>query len=169
MDFFAWELNNANAGVPRMIANYAQVTEVRSEWTADFGARASTIPTTGVSERQGWRACWADMPAWWTAWRGMRTRGPLNGVVSGGGGGTCFCQFCQAKGRERGISGRSAPRREYRQMGQLFHATGRDGAAGGWLLHFILEAVAEVSRDFELGVAVDGQLSVGIQASCRTG
>jgi hypothetical protein len=127
MDFFAWDLNNANAGVPRMIANYAQVTEV------DLNGRRTSSPCFNhpdyraflsgkVESLLGGYASLVDGVAW-----GCEREGPLNGVVSGGGGGTCFCQFCQAKGRERGISVERA-KEGYRQMGQLFHATGRDGA-----------------------------------------
>ena len=124
MDFFAWDLNNANAGVPRMIANYAEVTEV------DLNGRRTVSPCFNhpdyraflsgkVESLLGGYASLVDGVAW-----GCEREGPLNGVLSGGGGGTCFCQFCQAKGRERGISVERA-KEGYRQMGQLFHATGQ--------------------------------------------
>ena len=123
MDFFAWDLNNANAGVPRMIANYAEVTEV------DLNGRRTSSPCFNHPDYRAFLsgkvesllsgyAGAVDGVAW-----GCEREGPLNGVISGGGGGTCFCQFCQAKGRERGISVERA-KEGYRQMGQLFHATG---------------------------------------------
>ena len=124
MDFFAWDLNNANAALPRLIPNYAAVTEV------DLNGRRTSSPCFNhpdyraflsgkVESLLGGYASLVDGVAW-----GCEREGPLNGVLSGGGGGTCFCQFCQAKGHERGISVERA-KEGYRQMGQLFHATGQ--------------------------------------------
>ena len=119
-----------------MIANYAEVTEV------DLNGRRTSSPCFNhpdyraflsgkVESLLGGYASLVDGVAW-----GCEREGPLNGVLSGGGGGTCFCQFCQAKGRERGISVERA-KEGYRQMGQLFHATGRDGApADGYFVSF---------------------------------
>lgn len=125
MDFFAWDLNNANAALPRLIPNYAAVTEV------DLNGRRTSSPCFNhpdyrafligkVESLLGGYASEVDGVAW-----GSEREGPLNGVLSGGGGGTCFCQFCQAKGRERGISVERA-KEGYRQMGLLFHATGQN-------------------------------------------
>jgi len=104
MDFFAWDMNNANAGVPRLIPNYAEVTEV------DLNGRRTSSPCFNHPDYRAFLsgkvesllagyASAVDGVAW-----GCEREGPLNGMLSGGGAGSCFCQFCQAKGRERGIS-----------------------------------------------------------------
>jgi len=123
MDFFAWDLNNANAALPRVIPNFATVTEVdlngKRTSSACFNHPDYRAFLMGkVESLLGGYASEVDGVAW-----GCEREGPLNGVLSGGGGGTCFCQFCQAKGRERGISVERA-KEGYRQMGLLFRATG---------------------------------------------
>jgi len=136
MDFFAWDMNNANAGVPRLIANYAEVTEV------DLNGRRTSSPCFNHPDYRAFLsgkvesllagyASAVDGVAW-----GCEREGPLNGMLSGGGAGSCFCQFCQAKGRERGISVERA-REGYRQLGQLFHGAGQNARpADGYFVSF---------------------------------
>ena len=55
---------------------------------------------------------------------------------------TCFCQFCEAKARERGINVERA-RAGFRALGES-HA--RRQASGGWLLRHAVAADAALSR-----------------------
>ncbi len=69
MDFFAWDLNNANAGVPRMIANYAEVTEV------DLNGRRTSSPCFNHPDYRAFlsgkvESLLGGYASRWTAWRG---------------------------------------------------------------------------------------------------
>jgi hypothetical protein len=69
------------------------------------------------------------------AW-GSEREGPLDGMLTGGGTGLCFCQFCQAKGRELGISVARA-QTGFRELGRLFSATAAEARpADGYFVSF---------------------------------
>src|SRR6185312_17450708 len=54
------------------------------------------------------------------AW-GCERMGPLDSMIQGSVGGTCFCQFCQAKARNLGISVDRA-RTGFEEISRLFRA-----------------------------------------------
>jgi hypothetical protein len=69
------------------------------------------------------------------AW-GSERMGPFENMIERSASVTCFCQFCQAKARERGIS---VPRAQagYRELQQLFQAAGQEQRpADGYFVTF---------------------------------
>ena len=136
MDFVAWDLNNAGANLPRLIPNYAEVTEV------DIDGRRTASPCFNhpdyraflsgkIESLLGGYASEVDAIAW-----GCEREGPLDNMLGGGGTGVCFCQFCQAKARGLGISVARA-QAGYRELGQLFHATAQESKpADGYFVSF---------------------------------
>jgi hypothetical protein len=136
MDFVAWDLNNAGAAVPHLIPNYAEVCEI------DLNGRRTAAPCFNhpdyraflsgkIESLLGGYSSEIDAIAW-----GCEREGPLDGMLGGGGVGNCFCQFCQAKGRDRGISVARA-QAGYRALGQLFHtAAGSPAPADGYFVSF---------------------------------
>lgn len=122
LDFFAWDLNNAGATLPRQIANYGEITEIdihgrrlmspcfnHPDYQAFLRGKVESLLLGYPSEVDG------------IAW-GSEREGPLDAMLAGSGTGLCFCQFCQAKGRALGISV-SRAQTGYRELGQLFSAT----------------------------------------------
>jgi hypothetical protein len=61
--------------------------------------------------------------------------GPLDGILQGSAGATCFCQFCQAKAQQLGISVPRAPAGS-RELIQLFRSTGDQAPADGYFTTF---------------------------------
>ena len=125
MDFFAWDLNNAGPILDTLIPNYAQVTEV------DVFGRRTTSPCFNhpdyraflsgkVESVLGGYASEVDGIAW-----GSERMGPFENMLGRNGVITCFCQFCQARAREQGIS---VPRAQegYRQLEQLLQAAAKE-------------------------------------------
>jgi hypothetical protein len=125
MDFFAWDLNNAGPILDVLIPNYAQVTEI------DVFGRRTTSPCFNhpdyraflsgkVESLLGGYASEVDGIAW-----GSERMGPFENMIGRGGIVTCFCQFCQAKARELGIS---VPRAQegYRQLEKLLQPAAKD-------------------------------------------
>ena len=122
MDFFAWDLNNPSPTLAHTSPNYAASGEV------DLNGRPTTNPCFNNPDYRAYLngkieslligyASEVDGIAW-----GCERMGPLNGMIVGGGNATCFCQFCQDKARDLGIS---VPRAQagYRELGQLFRST----------------------------------------------
>jgi hypothetical protein len=70
---------------------------------------------------------------------GCERMGPINNMIGGGWttkGICCFCGFCQAKARSRGISAERA-KTGYRKLDQLFSAAANDQRPGdGYLVAF---------------------------------
>jgi hypothetical protein len=104
MDFFAWDLNNSGATLPRKIPGYSEITEIDV-----YGRRADSPCFNNPNYRaflvgkvesvlSGYSEL-VDGYAW-----GSERAGPFENVMGRGGLATCFCQFCQAKARDLGIS-----------------------------------------------------------------
>ena len=109
-----------------------------------------------LPQRQDRVACSSATPNWSTASPGAASaRARSTACVTGGGNATCFCQFCQAKARELGIS---VPRAQagYREIGQLFRST-PEQVPDGYFTTFWRTA-AQVPRSPQLGIALDRQL-----------
>ena len=124
MDFFAWDYNNSNANMTRLIPGFTRVAEVDV-----YGRRTDS-------------ACWnhPDYRALLTGriesylrqypdevagiiW-GCERMGPLDNMIGGGWATTgisCFCPYCREKARDRGISVEKA-RQGYIRLDELFRA-----------------------------------------------
>jgi hypothetical protein len=128
MDFFCWDYNNAVPLMSRNIPNFTTVAEV------DVYGRRTTSPCfnhpdyrahlTGKIESllSGYPGM-VDGIAW-----GCERMGPLQNAIGGGWttiGLSCFCEYCRAKARERGIDVARA-QQGYRQLDALFQAAGKD-------------------------------------------
>jgi hypothetical protein len=136
MDFFAWDLNNAGATLPRTIPNYAEVAEV------DVYGRRTTAPCFNHPDYRAFLSgkiesllsgypSEVDGIAW-----GCERMGPLDNLIGGGSTISCFCRYCQARAREQGISVARA-QRGYRELGQLFRATAQEQRpADGYFVSF---------------------------------
>lgn len=136
MDFFAWDLNNPGASLNDTIPNYAEVAEIdvygrrtarpcfnNPDYRAFLSGKIESLLLGYPSEVDG------------VAW-GSERMGPLENLIERSVPATCFCQFCQAKGRERGIS---MPRAQagYLELAQLFQAASREQRpADGYFVTF---------------------------------
>jgi len=139
MDFFAWDYNNAFPIMMRSIPNFTEVAEI------DIYGRRTTSPCfnhpdyrahlTGKVESvlEGY-ASLVDGFAW-----GCERMGPLGNLIGGGWstrGLCCFCPYCIAKGRDRGIAADRA-RAGYRKLDALFGASSGDQRpADGYFVTF---------------------------------
>jgi len=139
MDFFAWDYNNAFPIMMRSIPNFTEVAEI------DIYGRRTSSPCfnhpdyrahlTGKVESvlEGYSSL-VDGFAW-----GCERMGPLGNLIGGGWstrGLCCFCRFCTARGRDRGISADRA-REGYRRLDALFGAGGSDARpADGYFVSF---------------------------------
>jgi hypothetical protein len=123
MDFFAWDLNNPSVTLAHTAPNYAALGEI------DLNGHRTTNPCFNNPDFRAYLSGkieslliryhdLVDGIAW-----GCERMGPLDSLIGGSASATCFCQFCQAKARELGIS---VPRAQagYRELTALFHATG---------------------------------------------
>ena len=122
MDFFAWDLNNPSLTLAHTVPSYAALGEI------DLNGRPTTNPCFNHPDYRAYLSGkieslllgypeLVDGVAW-----GCERIGPLDSILGGGSSATCFCQFCQAKARELGISMVRA-QAGYRELIQLFHAT----------------------------------------------
>jgi hypothetical protein len=139
MDFFAWDYNNAFPIMMRSIPNLVEVAEI------DIYGRRTTSPCfnhpdyrahlTGKVESvlEGYAGL-VDGFTW-----GCERMGPLDNLIGGGWstrGLCCFCRYCVAKGRDRGISSDRA-RAGYRKLDALFGAAaGDERPADGYFVTF---------------------------------
>lgn len=137
MDFFAWDYNNAFPIMMRSIPNFTEVAEI------DTYGRRTTSPcfnhpdyrahlTGKVESVLAGYSSLVDGFAW-----GCERMGPLGNLVGGGWatrGLCCFCRFCQAKGRDRGISAERA-RIGYQKLDKLFSAA-ESRPADGYFVTF---------------------------------
>lgn len=139
MDFFAWDYNNAFPIMMRTIPNLVEVAEI------DIYGRRTTSPcfnhpdyrahlTGKVESVLDGYAGLVDGFAF-----GCERMGPLDNLIGGGWstrGLCCFCRYCVAKGRERGISADRA-RTGYRKLDALFGAASGDARpADGYFVTF---------------------------------
>lgn len=127
MDFFAWDLNNPGPGLNRTIPNYVSVSEIdvygRRTISPCFNNPDYRAFLTGKVESLllGYPDL-VDGIAW-----GSERMGPFENLIDRMVPASCFCQFCQAKARERDISAARA-QEGYRRLEQLFRSE-----AGGQL------------------------------------
>jgi hypothetical protein len=122
MDFFAWDLNNPSPTLAHTAPSYAELGEI------DLNGHRTTNPCFNNPDFRAYLSGkieslligypdLVDGVAW-----GCERMGPLDYMMTGGGTVTCFCQFCQAKARDLGIS---VPRAQagYRELTQLLRST----------------------------------------------
>jgi hypothetical protein len=122
MDFFAWDYNNAFPSMMRNIPGLTDVAEVdvygrrttsacfnNPNYVAHLTGKIESLLSQYPSEVQG------------IMW-GCERMGPIGNMIGGNWatvGIACFCPFCTAKGRSRGISVERA-KAGYIQLDQLF-------------------------------------------------
>jgi len=139
MDFFCWDYNNESRRMIQNMPNAAKVTEVDIDGRRMIGPcfnhpdyRAHLIGKI-ESYLRGYPTL-VDGIAW-----GCERQGPFQNIMGGGWtseGIGCFCQFCRAKARERGISVDRA-QTGYRQFRDLIGAAARDQRpADGYFVTF---------------------------------
>jgi hypothetical protein len=124
MDFFAWDYNNAFPVMMQSIPGFTEVAEVdvfgRRTASACFNNPDYRGHLTGKIESYlSQYSSEVDGIMW-----GCERMGPIDNMIGGGWatvGICCFCPFCAAKGRERGISIERA-KLGYVQLDKLFHA-----------------------------------------------
>jgi hypothetical protein len=107
MSFFAWDYNNTSARMMRFIPGFTEVAEIdvygRRTDSACFNNPDYRAHLTGKIESylSGYPND-VDGIAW-----GCERMGPLDNLIGGGWatvGISCFCRYCSAKARDRGIS-----------------------------------------------------------------
>jgi hypothetical protein len=136
MDFFAWDLNNPGAGLNVTIPNYAEVAEI------DVYGRRTARPCFNHPDYRAYLSgkvesllCQYPSEVDGIAW-GSERMGPFENLIERSVPVTCFCQFCQAKARERGTS---VPRAQagYRELERLFQAAAQEQRpADGYFVTF---------------------------------
>jgi hypothetical protein len=124
MDFFAWDYNNAFPVMMQSIPGFTEVAEIdvygRRTTSACFNNPNYRAHLTGKIESYlSQYSSEVDGVMW-----GCERMGPIDNMIGGGWATTgisCFCQFCTAKARTRGISVERA-KQGYIKLDQLFHA-----------------------------------------------
>lgn len=128
MDFVAWDYNNAEPIMNRNIPNFPKVTEI------DVYGLRTTSPCFNhpdyrahlMGKIESYLIQYAglvDGIAW-----GCERMGPFQNLIGGiwsTSGISCFCEYCRAKARDRGISVDRA-QAGYRRLDQLFQAASKD-------------------------------------------
>lgn len=140
MDFFAWDYNNAFPVMMQSIPGFTEVAEVdvygRRTTSACFNHPDYRAHLTGKIE------CYlsqygseVDGIMW-----GCERMGPIDNMIGGGWATTgicCFCDFCTAKGRARGISVERT-KLGYMQLDNLFQAAAKhERPADGFFVVFL--------------------------------
>ena len=139
MDFVAWDYNNAFPLMMQTIPNMVEVAET------DVYGRRTTSPCFNHPEYRAFltgkiESLFSGYPAEvnGVAW-GCERMGPLQNMIGGGWstkGISCFCQYCEAKARERDVSVERA-KTGYRRLDQLFGAAAKDQRpADGYFVSF---------------------------------
>lgn len=140
MDFFAWDYNNAFPVMMQSIPGFTEVAEVdvygRRTTSACFNNPDYRGHLTGKIESYlSQYPSEVDGIMW-----GCERMGPIDNMIGGGWatvGICCFCPFCTAKGRERGISVERA-KLGYVQFDKLFHAAAQhQRPADGFFVVFL--------------------------------
>jgi len=135
MDFFAWDLNNPSPTLARNSPSFAALGEV------DLTGKRTTNPCFNNPDYRAFLSGkiesllsgypeLVDGIAW-----GCERMGPLDYMLAGSAEATCFCQFCQAKARQLGISMERA-QTGFREISQLFHSTGANAPVDGYFTTF---------------------------------
>lgn len=139
MDFFAWDYNNADPVMARSIPGISDVAEIdvygRRTTSPCFNHPAYQAFLTGKVESQlAGYASEVDGLCW-----GCERMGPIQNMIGGGWttkGICCFCEYCQARARDRDISVERATN-GYRKLDELFSAAARDQRpADGYFVSF---------------------------------
>lgn len=127
MDFFAWDYNNSSPLMSRLFPDFAEVCEVDI-----YGRRTDSACWNHPNYRAQLRGrieSYLDQYSSEVAgviW-GCERMGPLDNIIGGGWttkGISCFCPFCRARARERGVSDERA-RQGFIALDQLFSAAKR--------------------------------------------
>ncbi len=135
MQFFAWDLNNPSPTLVHTAPNYATLGEI------DLNGRPTNNPCFNNPDYRAYLSGkieslligypeLVDGIAW-----GCERIGPLDSMIGGSANATCFCQFCQAKARDLGISVVRA-QAGYRELSQLFRSTGDAVPVDGYFTTF---------------------------------
>lgn len=128
MDFFAWDYNNSNANMMRLIPGFTDVAEVDV-----YGRRTDSACWNHPNYRaqlMGRIQCYLLQYPEQVAgiiW-GCERMGPLDNMIGGGWATTgisCFCSFCRAKARARDISVERA-QEGFIKLDRLFRAAGKE-------------------------------------------
>lgn len=140
MDFFAFDYNNTNANMMRLIPGFTEVAEVdvygrRTDgacWNhPDYRALLTGRIESYLSE-------YPDLVAG-IIW-GCERMGPLDNLIGGGWATTgisCFCAYCRARARDREISLERA-QEGFIKLDKLFGAAGRgQRPADGYFVSFL--------------------------------
>jgi hypothetical protein len=124
MDFFAWDYNNAFPVMMQSIPGFTEVAEIdvygRRTSSACFNNPNYRAHLTGKIESYLSQYPSEVNGIMW----GCERMGPIDNMIGGGWATTgisCFCPFCEAKARTRGISIERA-KLGYIKLDQLFHA-----------------------------------------------
>jgi hypothetical protein len=128
MDFFCWDYNNENRRMVRNIPNFSKVTEIdilgRRTILGCFNHPDYRAHLVGKIESYlGGYPAEVDGIAW-----GCERMGPLQNMIGGIWSSdriSCFCEHCQAKARQRGVSPERA-RAGYLALSELFSAASKD-------------------------------------------
>ena len=139
MDFFAWDYNNTNANMMRLIPGFTEVAEIdvygRRTDSACWNNSDYRAQLTGRIE--SYLSQYPDQVAG-IIW-GCERMGPLDNMIGGGWATTgisCFCRFCQEKARDRDISVDRA-REGFVRLDKLFQAAGKEQRpADGYFVTF---------------------------------
>ena len=125
MDYVAWDLNNISPTLVRSVPGFTDICEI------DLYGRRTAGPCFNNPDYQAFLTgkvestlCgYPDLVDGY-AW-GAEREGPFENVMNRGGQATCFCQFCQAKARDLGIS---VPRAQagYRELAEFYDAALRN-------------------------------------------
>jgi hypothetical protein len=128
MDFFAWDYNNTNANMMRLIPGFTEVAEIdvygRRTDSACWNNPDYRAQLTGRIE--SYLSGYPDQVAG-IIW-GCERMGPLDNMIGGGWATTgisCFCRYCRAKARERDISVERA-KQGYIKLDKLFQAAAKE-------------------------------------------
>ena len=128
MDFFAWDYNNTNANMMRLIPGFTEVAEIdvygRRTDSACWNNPDYRAQLTGRIE--SYLSGYADQVAG-IIW-GCERMGPLDNMIGGGWATTgisCFCQYCRAKARNRDVSVERA-QQGFIKLDKLFQAAAHD-------------------------------------------
>jgi hypothetical protein len=140
MDFFAWDYNNAFPVMMQNIPGFTEVAEIdvygRRTTSACFNNPNYRAHLTGKIESYlSQYSTQVDGIMW-----GCERMGPIDNMIGGGWATTgisCFCSFCCAKARARGISPERA-KQGYIKLDKLFHsATEHRRPSDGYFVVFM--------------------------------
>ena len=139
MDFFAWDYNNTNANMMRLIPGLTEVAEIDVYGKRTDGACWNNPDYRGLltGRIESYLSGYPDLVAG-IIW-GCERMGPLDNLIGGGWATTgicCFCPYCLDKARDRGISIERA-REGFIKLDRLFQAAGNaQRPADGYFVAF---------------------------------